>query len=258
MRTYQYLEPRFGFVTTRDKPETPSGRPPRIFTTRPYFAGFKDREGETLDFGALRITRASPGYMVVLCEGRGGSGFYVCGQCGAGFRNRGDFQRGHKTPYGIPCLARPESLCPAVSLGHEIVTDVVKLQFTICHETTIEPTWFAFSLAYGLVEGMAEILEVPSSDLNTTVAYSGATGLVPPIIMYDTVPGGAGLVARLEEKRTLVQCIRAALNRVADCPGCGEGSSCYSCLRNYRNQFAHLFLRRGPVARYLQSVLTAI
>lgn len=256
MRVYQYIEPQFGFVTNREKPKEPTGRPVRVFTTRPYFSGFKGHEGETMDWGFVSVTNVSPGYMVVLSEGRGGAGFFVCGQCGAGFRNRKDFQKGHTTPYGEKCSAKPESL-PQVSLGHELVTDVLKLQFQRQPQTIMDSTWFAFSLAYALVEGAAERLEVPTTDLSATVAYAGAKYLLPPIVLYDNVPGGAGLVARLEIKDTFKECLETALKHVSGDCGCADNTSCYGCLRNYRNQFAHPFLQRGVVAMYLKELLTS-
>ncbi len=79
--------------------------------------------------------------------------------------------------------------------------------------------------------------------------------LIPPIVLYDNVPGGAGLVARLAEKDILGKCLNAALARVNGSCGCGDNDSCYGCLRSYRNQFAHEFLRRGPVRQYLQGIL---
>ncbi len=81
-----YLVPQFGFVANRQKPREPKGRAPRVFTTQPYFINFTERNLGELDFGHIRLTKASPGLMVVLCEGRRGEGFYICGQCGAGFR----------------------------------------------------------------------------------------------------------------------------------------------------------------------------
>jgi len=141
-----------------------------------------------------------------------------------------------------------------VSLGHEFVTDVLQLQFDPDLVADIEPIWFGYSLAYALVEGAAEILEVPSTDLNATVAYSEANS-VPPIVLYDNVPGGAGLVARLEEERVLRVCLEAAQKRVGGNCGCDEATSCYGCLRSYRNQFAHQHLQRGPVFSYLSNIL---
>lgn len=97
-------------------------------------------------------------------------------------------------------------------------------------------------------------MEIPASDLSTTVAYSSES-IIPPIILYDNVPGGAGLVARLEEKEILRACLETALGRVNGGCGCGEDDSCYGCLRSYRNQFAHQHLKRGPVMHYLRTLL---
>jgi hypothetical protein len=50
--------------------------------------------------------------------------------------------------------------------------------------------------------------------------------------------------------------IEAAHARVANCPNkCGETTSCYACLRSYRNQYCHEVLTRGPVADYLVQLL---
>jgi len=136
------------------------------------------------------------------------------------------------------------------------VTDVLQLQSHLQHPPHTVPIEFAYSLAYALVEGAAEALEVPSTDLSTTVAYDSQEHPISPIILYDNVPGGAGLVARLEEKETLRACFEAAQKRVGGICGCGEDASCYGCLRNYRNQFAHQYLQRGPVMRYLQEILS--
>lgn len=105
-----------------------------------------------------------------------------------------------------------------------------------------------------MVEGAAEVLEVPSTDLSATVAYESGSP-IPPLVLYDNVPGGAGLVARLEDKEILHACLKAALDRVNGSCGCGEDDSCYGCLRSYRNQFAHQHLKRGPVMRYLKRIL---
>lgn len=248
-----YLVPRFGFITSRNRPEEPKSRTTRVFTTRPYFAGSLG-PGPEVTFmpknpPIIALKKASPGLMVVLCEGRRGEGFYVCSTCGAGFRRR---EKTHKTPYGQDCRGTLEQ----VSLGHEFVTDVLQLQFLYPRlEEEIDPVWFAYSIAYALVEGAAEVLEVPSTDLSATVAYSKEYS-IPPIILYDNVPGGAGLVASLEREEVMRACLEAAHKRVSGNCGCEESTSCYGCLRNYRNQFAHQYLQRGPVRRYLEDLLS--
>lgn len=243
-----YLVPQFGFVTNRQKPKDPKGRAPRVFTTRPYFINLTGPNLGELDFGHIRLTKASPGLMVVLCEGRRGGGFYICGQCGAGFR---ETKSPHENPYGENCSGTLER----VSLGHEFITDVLQIRFLFkLPQDNTEGIWFAYSLAYALVEGVAEVLEVPPTDLSATVAYERGSP-IPPLVLYDNVPGGAGLVARLEDKEILHASLKAALDRVNGSCGCGENDSCYGCLRSYRNQFAHQHLKRGPVMRYLKRIL---
>ncbi len=141
-----------------------------------------------------------------------------------------------------------------VSLGHEFITNVLKIQFKERMSEGQDPISFAYSLAYAIVEGAAEVLEVPSTDLNVTVHHIEQQP-IPPIILYDNVPGGAGLVMRLEEKELLMACLKAALKRVIGECGCDEGTSCYGCLRSYRNQFVHESLQRGPVKEYLQKII---
>lgn len=186
--------------------------------------------------------------MVVLCEGRRGRAFYICTNCGAGFTAR---QARHMTPHREGCSGPLKQF----SLGHEFETDVLRVQFRLRPlDSGTEPVWFAYSLAYAIVEGAADVLEVPSVDLSATVAY-GSTQEIPPIILYDNVPGGAGLVARLEELGQLRSCLEKARKRVSGICRCDESTSCYGCLRSYRNQFAHQRLKRGTAYRYLDQVL---
>jgi hypothetical protein len=194
------------------------------------------------------MKKASPGLMAVLCEGRRGEGFYICGSCGFGDRKR---KQPHKTPFDQECRGTLD----LVSLGHEFVTDVLQLQFHSKPKANMEAVWFAYSLAYALVEGSADVLGVPPTDLSATVAHSDQYP-VPPIILYDNVPGGAGLVARLEGEEVLKACLDAAQRRVSGNCNCDENTSCYGCLRSYRNQFAHQYLQRGAVMRYLEALLS--
>lgn len=254
LRVDKYVIPLFGFVTDREKPKDPVSRTAKVFTTRPYFAGSLGPEPISIaipiNSPLITMKKASTGLMAVLCEGRRGEGFYICGRCGAGFRKR---ERHHETPLGEDCQGTLEQ----VSLGHEFVTDVLQLQFHPKPKEEVDPLWFAYSLAYAVVEGAAEVLEVPSTDLSVTVAYNEQSP-VPPIILYDNVPGGAGLVARLEGGAVLTICFEAALKRVSGNCGCDEKTSCYGCLRSYRNQFAHQYLQRGMAMHYLKDVVAML
>ena len=240
----KYLCPQFGFVTSLlDQPKEPRGRSHRLYTTRPFFRGFEEdthQESSSKNLFGVRITQALPGGLVVLCEGKRGNGFYICRSCGAHYTDP-DFP--HETPEGRDCDRPLERL----SLGHEFVTDVVRLQFP-----RLVDQWEAYSLAYAVLLGAAEALDVPDVDLNVTIT-GGNTANEAAIVLYDNVPGGAGLVAYLEDEKTFLEMLRNAKMRVEG--GCGCDESCYGCLRGYRNQFAHPYLRRTAALEFLSAAL---
>ena len=68
----KYLVPEFGFVTPLFKrPKEPHGRARRLYTTRPFFQGFgSGAEPETKTIRGVHLTKALPGTLVVLCEGK--------------------------------------------------------------------------------------------------------------------------------------------------------------------------------------------
>ncbi|MDE2915500.1 MAG: DEAD/DEAH box helicase [Paracoccaceae bacterium] len=225
----KYLIPEFGFVTPLfKKPSEPQGRARRLYTTRPFFRGF-DAQPESRNLLGVQVTRAVPGVLVVLCEGRNKEGFYICRLCGAHMVAP---QAGHKSPSNSDCLGMLERF----SLGHELATDVVRLQFARVHGE-----WDAYSVAYAVLLGAADTLQVPDSDLNVTITGGDRPG-ESAVVLYDNVPGGAGLVAQLENEQIFGNVLGAATKRVKGTCGCD--SSCYGCLRSYRNQFAHAQLDR--------------
>ncbi len=225
----KYLIPEFGFVTPLFKnPSEPRGRARRLYTTRPFFRGF-DTQPETTNLLGVQVTRAVPGVLVVLCEGRNKEGFYICRSCGAHMVAP---KASHKSPSDSDCLGTLERF----SLGHELATDVVRLQFAMVHGE-----WDAYSVAYAVLLGAADTLEVPDTDLNVTITGGDRPG-ESAVVLYDNVPGGAGLVAHLENEQIFGDVLGAATERVRG--NCGCDSSCYGCLRSYRNQFAHAKLDR--------------
>ena len=113
---------------------------------------------------------------------------------------------------------------------------------------------FWLSLAQAIASAAAEVLEVPESELASYVAPSSQANSTI-IYLYDAVPGGAGLVRQLGQENLLHTVLVVARQRVDGGCGCGEDTSCYGCLRTYRNQYAHTLLARGPVYDFLSQVL---
>ena len=234
----KYLTPEFGFVTPLfKKPKEPRGRTQRLYTTRPFFQGFGENANPaTKAILGIQVTKALPGTLVILCEGWNRKGFYICRSCGTHMTG---IKGTHKSPLDSECSGTLDRF----SLGHELVTDVLRLQFP-----KLVGEWDTYSVAYAVLLGAAEILDVPDTDLNVTI-----TGGISPgdsaIVLYDNVPGGAGLVAQLEQERVFEEMLRNARKRVRG--NCGCDSSCYGCLRSYRNQFAHPHLNRKKALNFL-------
>lgn len=234
-----YLSPIFGFVTPLfTKPKEPRRRSQRLYTTRPFFRGFEQPDPETQDFRGVSVTRALPGTLIILCEGRNREGFFICQSCGT---HMAQPKAAHKSPSNMPCSGSLRRF----SLGHELVTDVVRLEFP-----SLIDEWDTYSVAYAVLLGAAETLDVPDTDLNVTVA-GGSVPAASAIVLYDNVPGGAGLVAQLEHERVFDEMLGHAHDRVRG--ACGCDSSCYGCLRSYRNQFAHPHLNRTRALQVLDT-----
>ena len=237
----RYLIPEFGFVTPLFKrPTKPQGRAQRMYTTRPFFGDFRQAKPRVQTIRGVQVTKAVPGTLVILCEGRNRKGFYICRSCGA---HMAEPCARHKSPSDVSC----NGTLALFSLGHELVTDVVRLEFPRLYDQ-----WDSYSVGYAVLLGASEALDVPDTDLNVTITSGGGLG-GSAIVLYDNVPGGAGLVAQLEQASVFDDALRKARGRVGG--ACGCDSSCYGCLRSYRNQFAHPHLDRKRAESVLATTL---
>jgi ATP-dependent helicase YprA (DUF1998 family) len=98
---------------------------------------------------------------------------------------------------------------------------------------------------YALLEGVTDRLDINRDDIDGTL-YPKPAGHIA-LVIFDAVPGGAGGAVRIA--RSFPEVLDSALERVTRCD-CGEETSCYGCLRNYRNQSFHEELRRGDAIRF--------
>ena len=168
-----YLSPIFGFVTPLfTKPKPPHGRSQRLYTTRPFFRDFEQPDPETQDFRGVSVTRALPGTLIILCEGRNREGFFICRSCGTHMTKLGANTGGPDHNVTLE-YAMQRTASVGSRLGHELVTDVVQLEFP-----SLIDEWDTYSVAYAVLLGAAETLDVPDTDLNVTVAGGSVRGSV--------------------------------------------------------------------------------
>jgi hypothetical protein len=248
-----FVVPMFGFTSGRDGPSSPRRQRVRDYTTRPFFAGHvgepPHRRTISESVPLLSVTPSAPGRMVVLCEGPKRNGFWICRDCGYGSRAP---EGPHVNSFGRECHGRQDALC----LAHEFRTDVVQLALLMIPDVNPEHLdAMVQSVAQALSTAAAGVLEVQPDDVSAVVEGGGIGLASPTIVLFDNVPGGAGLAARLGEDDLLQRCFVRGRDLVDGHCNCDPETSCYGCLRTYRNRYQHTALYRGLALTYFDFVL---
>ena len=250
----KFLIPTYGFVakqTPKSVGMTPPKRPwGRIEFVRKF--GEEVSSQEYLDLQSLDkaqvLTRAwARTEMGALETGSNIRGYWYCESCGFSSPVDGTRPKRHHNPRTTQ-ECRSTWLEPR-SLGHTYETDIAAISvptFTSRDFVDWRPAMYA------LIEAASETLEINRDDLNGTMATHDGD---PTMVLFDTVPGGAGITRQVRE--SFPQVLEAAVQRVSECD-CGEDTSCYACLRSYSNQRFHRELRRDLAFDLLQHMQQAV
>jgi hypothetical protein len=251
-RTSVYCVPEFGFVSAH-RAESVGRTPPDRFwngftEVRRLAENPQQKEWPLINGGKAHCLSGSRGELVAISEGRNGTGFYLCQWCdwGAPIPHNRSLPKSHPRPgNGEECTGplRPRSL------GHRYETDLMSVRFEGPFSLGDTSEAVHQSLLYALLEGASSALEISRDDIGGTVHHDRAGHR--SLALFDTVPGGAGGAVRIAE--SFDQVLKAAYDRVNECD-CGPETSCYGCLRTYRNQMVHELLRRGAALEALAVV----
>ncbi len=246
-----YCVPEFGFVADA-KPVSAGLVPPQrswhgtTHVLRPA-ADPVEHRWPLPGGGEVHCLAGSRGQLVALSEGPSGHGFWICEWCGWGGSVTRRKPEEHPRPLGGgSCTGRLVRLM----LGHKYETDLVDVLVNGgFHLDTASPAT-RYSLLYALLEGASAALEISRDDIDGTLYHrrGGSTSLV----LFDTVPGGAGGATRIAEH--FPEVLLAAVKRLENCD-CGAETSCYGCLRTYRNQTRHELLVRGAALEALRQLV---
>ena len=255
------IEPRSGFVTERETKEVPLSKQEKNYKSEDYYIGNKG--ARTIDkfefkFNGIKILVESTTNDSLLVKSS--NSFYVCPVCGFAYASdetiSEDKEANRKIKNGahvIKTVVKHESLfsqsqcnCHELkkyTLHHVFNTDVAKINFQ-CNTSDYDTM---VSTMYAILNAMADTLNIERRDIKACLSPKLlGNELSYSIIIYDSVPGGAGHSRRLvtSNGKMLYQIFMAALKRVATCK-CTP--SCYSCLRSYDNQKIHDNLDRKNV-----------
>lgn len=192
-----------------------------------------------------RLFRANAGYDF--------KKFRLCRECGKHFEKTAKVDnRGHETPWGTRCSGSIFN----THLAHEFETDILQLRFNLVGKITppIDDSEFWLSLTSAFTSAAAEVLTIPRNDLDAIYQSQNINETQGEIIIYDKVPGGAGYVERIIDNISII--LQRVLDRTKFCENllCDENSSCYTCLRNYQNQFYWDKLKRKRVSYWLTDI----
>lgn len=177
--------------------------------------------------------------------------FRLCKECGRHFKEKEKIKNNrHETPWGTKCFGTLMN----THLAHEFETDILQLRFNIPNMSTppVGDRDFWLSLTSAFTAAAAEVLAIPRNDLDSIYQSQNNNESLGELIIYDRVPGGAGYVERIIENLSVI--LQRTFEKTKNCENslCDENSSCYTCLRNYQNQFYWDSLKRIKISEWLE------
>jgi hypothetical protein len=187
--------------------------------------------------------------LVVINSGPIGAGFNWCQDCDYCVPTIAESKPGdHERPHSADKKCK-NSFRERIELGHSFETDIVHISIDLSG-TDLTSSEIGQEVSFSLLEGAAEGLQITHDDIDVILLPSAPKLL--RIALVDAVPAGAGYAKLIAEN--LGKVFDTAYDRVNRCE-CGLETSCYRCLRSYRNQRDHDVLKRGTALSALKMIL---
>jgi ATP-dependent helicase YprA (DUF1998 family) len=149
-----------------------------------------------------------------------------------------------------------------VMLGTDFITDIALFSLQVAAPLKLKPGQSPTDVALrtvseALAKAASKLLNIEPGELmaeyRPALTLAGVTGSEAEIFLYDTLPGGAGFSRDLAGKG--MELFECALTLMKTCPENCE-SSCYRCLRSFKNKFEHGLLDRHVGASLLEYLMT--
>ena len=205
------------------------------------------RGGKTYKFGSKTDVHHLKGQEVRLINvgpsekvSRGDYGYWVCSICGgvrSPFSHEKELQRFtefHSNKCGK--VPEPMGISADVSVDGLLFKKMPSLAYAV-------------NLGETLKRAASKVIEMDVDDLQTLIFPQNEEEV--DLFLYDPMPGGSGLLQQIIDLWSQVQ--KAGLDLTSGCQNECE-SSCYSCLRSYRNIFYHEILDRHQANDILAEV----
>jgi ATP-dependent helicase YprA (DUF1998 family) len=186
----------------------------------------------------------------------GGNGFNLCVDCGRHLpydphddKAQDDIRRWNEWHSKLGCAGSVESFV----LGYKFETDCLVLSLPMPKDAQpqgrINRSPELVTLTEALLLGAVDLLEIESHELAAFSRLSPDADTPAEIVIYETVPGGAGYLDVLASR--LPEVARIAMKRLYE-HKCG--GACYLCLKHYYNQYLHALLNKENIRWMLQAL----
>lgn len=263
---HKSIEPRSGFIAEHNIKPVPLKAQERKYKTEAIYIGDKDAypiSTYSFELGNVKVNLQSTANDSLVVKST--DEFYVCPKCGyslatdetSKLSDYKDYKSTariikdgpqHRSPFGKGLCLNTE--LHKYSLHHEFKTDVAKIEF----ETDTSDSSTMLSVMYALLNAFADVMSIEKRDIKSCLTYKLEDGTYShQIIIYDSVPGGAGHSRRLvtDSGDVLIMVIKRAIKILSECD-CEP--SCYKCLRSYENQKVHEKLDRIKALAFLKGL----
>lgn len=260
-----------GFAHPKDVPEvtSPDDMPETSYATRAKLTMETPPDGVNwLKVNNRLKVLPTRQHLLVSNTGPDKEGYTYCFKCG----------RIESTSSPHPTLFSPhskpypadDSSCDGTSawksmvLGTDFITDVALVSLHVSPPLRLKPGTYPTQVAMRTIsEALARasclMLAIEPGEIQAefrpalTKDSAGRDGLEAEVFIYDTLPGGAGFsTLAAQDTRRLFE---LALEVLRTCPERCE-SSCYRCLRSFKNKIEHAALDRHVGIELLEHLLT--
>lgn len=143
-----------------------------------------------------------------------------------------------------------------VILISDDIHDVLKINYIVSDVIKEAEEKFAITLMHALNRGIQLALDLDESEVNCFLRPSISKESQYEIILFETVPGGAGILKSIVEEKTALQKLFSKtaelLHLFEEEAACEK--ACYDCLCSFYNQRDHLNLDRKLVIPFLKYI----
>ena len=247
---FWFRPPGFAHPVSVAEDVTPDDSPAKSYATRAKLDAPTPGKGEGnwLDVGERIRVHYLREQLLVTNTGPRQEGYTYCTLCGLiepTALATGRLVQPHPKPYPD----QKEPVCTGarastgVCLGTDFITDILLVSVRVDSPVRLTPGVLATEIALrtlseALAKATSVVLDLEEgevqADYRAALTNEGQSGLEAEIYLYDTLAGGAGFSRRAGERAAAV--FEQALKILSNCD-CD--SSCYRCLRSFKNKFEH-------------------